>query len=199
METFELDISQVESAITALGDSALDQKKKSAEVKSLFEEDDQLVHLTAVLKKIPSHTNKVTNVRVRLPNPYRDATTMSVCLFVKDLSKEKWNFEIDKDAKIFKEELLGDRGVQNITEIISLRQLKREYKTYEAKRKLSSAFDVFISDDRILPMVIRNLGKSFFAKKKLPLPVRITEESDVEKKIQVGQAVIIPSLTDSSY
>ena len=47
-----------------------------------------------------------------------------------------------------------------------MRQLKREYKTYEAKRKLSSAYDIFLVDKRVHSEISRNLGKSFHEKKK---------------------------------
>ena len=54
-----------------------------------------------------------------------------VCLLVKDLKK---GLREDHEPSVdhFKD-LLEDRGVKGVTEVMSLRQLKVEHKQYEAK------------------------------------------------------------------
>jgi hypothetical protein len=54
----------------------------------------------------------------------------------------------------------------NQQQVIGLAKLRANYKQFEAKRKLSSSYDLFLSDARILPILPRLLGKSFFKKKK---------------------------------
>ena len=58
-------------------------------------------------------------------------------------------------------------------QVISLRELKVEYKQYEAKIQLSNKFDLFLADDRIIRMVPQFLGKSFYKKKKIPLQINL--------------------------
>ena len=57
--------------------------------------------------------------------------------------------------------------------IIPLRELKVEYKQFEAKIQLSNKFDLFLADDRIIRMVPHFLGKSFYKKKKIPLQINL--------------------------
>ncbi len=63
-------------------------------------------------------------------------------------------------------ELFADKGVEQIAEIIPLRQLKVEYKTFEAKAKLCNRFDKFLADDRIVRLLPKFLGKQFYQKKR---------------------------------
>ena len=48
------------------------------------------------------------------------------------------------------------------------------------RRKLCAQYDAFFSDDRILPMMPRLLGKVFFEKKKHPVPVRVSRVSALQ-------------------
>ena len=50
-------------------------------------------------------------------------------------------------------DMLADKGITTVTQVISLRELKVEYKQYEAKIKLSNKFDVFLADDRIIRLL----------------------------------------------
>ena len=43
-----------------------------------------------------------------------------------------------------------------------------------ARRRLCASYDLFLSDDRILPLLPKLLGKAFFKKKKQPIPVDLT-------------------------
>jgi len=136
-------------------------------------------------------------VNFAVPHPVVDALSTSVCLFIKDMDKDKWNMEVDKDAKLFKEALVYEKGIREIDVVISLRQLKREFKTYEAKRKLSTAYDMFLCDERVLPLVSRNLGKSFHKHKALPYPISITA-SNIRNQIKQSMCQARCILKDSS-
>lgn len=52
-------------------------------------------------------------------------------------------------------------------------KLRSQYKEFKARRELVSQYDMFICDDRILPMLTKALGKTFLAAKKQPVPIRI--------------------------
>ncbi len=45
---------------------------------------------------------------------------------------------------------------------MSLDRLRREYKEFKDRRELLSQYDLFLCDDRILPMMTKSLGKAFF-------------------------------------
>ena len=57
--------------------------------------------------------------------------------------------------------------------MIGVSKLKSNYKPFEARRRLCASFDLFLSDDRILPLLPPLLGKQFFKKKKQPIPVSL--------------------------
>ena len=87
-----------------------------------------------------------------------------VCLIVKDLEK---GIKPDHEPTLNHfNEILADKGIDNITQVISLRELKVEYKEYEAKNSLCQKFDIFLIDDRILRLVPKFLGKRFYSKKR---------------------------------
>ena len=87
-----------------------------------------------------------------------------VCLIVKDLEK---GLKIDHEPTLNHfNEALEEKGVDNITQVISLRELKVEYKQYEAKHSLCQKFDIFLVDERILRLVPKFLGKPFYSKKR---------------------------------
>ncbi len=48
------------------------------------------------------------------------------------------------------------------------------YESHEAKRELCKLYDLFLADERVLPMLPKLIGKSFFKKKKQPIPVDLT-------------------------
>ena len=77
--------------------------------------------------------------------------------------------------RLLLQDLLEDNGVSTdmVTEVISLRQLKVEYKQYESKLSLVKKFDVFLADTRILRLLPKFLGKPFYARKKFPVPISL--------------------------
>ena len=87
-----------------------------------------------------------------------------VCLLVKDLQKGI-KPDHEKTLEHFKA-LLEEKGVQCVSQIIALRELKVEYKTFETKTALCHKFDKFLCDDRIVRLVPKFLGKPFYRRKK---------------------------------
>jgi ribosome biogenesis protein UTP30 len=51
-------------------------------------------------------------------------------------------------------------------QVIGISKLRAKFRPYEAKRSLCHAYDMFLADDRVLPMLPRILGKKFFERKK---------------------------------
>lgn len=79
---------------------------------------------------------------------------MEICLFVKDPQREY-------------KDLIHSLGLDHvITKVIGISKLRKKYKEYEAKRLLCNSYDLFLADDRVLPLLPKLLGKTFFAKKR---------------------------------
>lgn len=68
-------------------------------------------------------------------------------------------------------------------QIIKLEKLRSQYKDFKDKRQLLSQFDLFLADDRILPMLTKALGKTFLKVKKQPIPVRLERKSSLAAQI----------------
>lgn len=114
---------------------------------------ERTVFLQVGLKTIPK--KRITKPhRIRLPHPLYVASSQGVCLIVKTTVK--------KNMKT----LMQESGTGSITKVLSVQKLRQNYREFEAKRKLSDSFDLFLADKRVLPLLPKLLGKSFFVKKK---------------------------------
>ena len=106
-------------------------------------------------------------IPLRLPHPLHVAGEgAEVCLFVKDHKGEG-----HKEAK---EKLGAFEKSGGVHKIIGLSKLKTKYESHESKRELCKLYDIFLADERILPSLPKLIGKSFFKKKKQPIPIKIT-------------------------
>ncbi|KAJ2768682.1 proteasome-interacting protein cic1, partial [Coemansia nantahalensis] len=133
------------------------QQEKEAPT-NLLADDAQTVYLVIGVKKL-SLQMKHKPYRIPLKVPIYDEAS-SVCLFTKN----------NDGAHI---EKLQSLNIPQIKEIISLAQLKTEYKAYEARRLLLARHELFLADDRVLGDLPEALGVKFFKAKKLPSPVNL--------------------------
>ncbi|KAF9898967.1 hypothetical protein BX616_003409, partial [Lobosporangium transversale] len=92
-----------------------------------------------------------------------------VCLFVKDPQKDY-------------KKLLEDKNVKSINKVIGVSKLRAKYKPYEAKRQLCASYGMFLADARVVAVLPKLLGKTFYLKKKQPVPVDMTK-TDLKKEI----------------
>ena len=131
----------------------------------LFEDEGSKVHVQVNGIKLPKDDRRqllrITMPHCVVPDP------VDVCLIVKDLQK---GLKVDHEptVNIFSE-LLADKGVRNVTKVMSLRELKVEYKPHEAKLSMSKQYDVILADDRIIRLLPKFLGKHFYKKKRFDL------------------------------
>ncbi|CAN0276603.1 unnamed protein product, partial [Hapterophycus canaliculatus] len=70
-----------------------------------------------------------------------------------------------------------------LTQVIKLEKLRTQYKDFKDRRQLLSQFDLFLADDRILPMLTKALGKTFLKVKKQPVPIKLERRSSLAKQI----------------
>merc|ERR550519_912593 len=155
--------------------------------KNLFESEGEKITLQISGIKLP-RINDSQIIKIRLPHtpmpPSRD-----VCLIVKDLEK---GIKPDHEATVEHfQSLLADKGINQITQVISLRELKVEYKQYEAKTQLCHRFDLFLADARIIRLLPQFLGKPFYKRKKLPIQVDLNSK---DLKGEVERAVMTVTL-----
>ncbi len=98
---------------------------------------------------------------------------------------------LDITKSHYKELLEKQESNQLIDEILPMRELRNEYKVFEAKQKLCNAFDVFLCDRKLmhnkfdyLPLF---LGKTFWLdSKKVPIPIDLDDnnlKSQLELKL----------------
>lgn len=155
----------VERAVDALVKWCAAQKQKE---KAQLLEDDQLLYVVVGMKKVPDK-GRTNPYVLELPHPlYQPDGNHEVCLIISDRehAKQKLDKQMAK-ARIEKEGL-------KISKVIPLSKLKTDYFAHEAKRKLCGSYDTFLADDRILGELPKLLGKTFFKKKKHPIPVNLT-------------------------
>lgn len=67
-----------------------------------------------------------------------------------------------------------------------MRQLRVEYDQYELKRRLLTQHDFILVDTRVLNHVSHLLGKMFFKKHNMLVPIRINEKGNLKKDIDIG-------------
>lgn len=157
-EKFPFKKAQVKLAVSALLAHLKDKEKDMSQKKKdeLFH-TEEIIQLVLGMKKIPSIVKKP----LKIPVPHNYNTDIEVCL----ISKEP--------GKVVKQKLV-DSGITNISKVISLTKLRKEYKTFALKRQLFTTYDVFLCDDRIYHFATKTLGKEFFKRKKEPIPIRLT-------------------------
>ena len=159
---------EAERAVNALYAHA--QSTRSAPKDNLLIETPyEYIWTILTTKKI--HKSSPNPHAIHLPHSFRIASCQNndVCLLVKAPASQT-------------ESLLEERGISHlIAKVIDLPTLRSTYSQFEARRALCDAYDLFLADDRIVPSLGKALGKKFFAKKKQPIAVRISEKDPARK------------------
>ena len=60
-------------------------------------------------------------------------------------------------------------------QIITIKKLGTHYKSYERRKQLAGAYDVFLADNRIFSLLFKKLGKAFLFKRGPPFPVNLSK------------------------
>lgn len=80
--------------------------------------------------------------------------------------------------------LFKDLVIPAVSKVISLTKLRKNYKSFEAKRQLRDSYDLFLTDNRIVTFLPAQLGKAFYTKKKIPIPIDLKRKSSITKQIE---------------
>ncbi|CAL1286935.1 unnamed protein product [Larinioides sclopetarius] len=121
-----------------------------------------------MLKKIPP-PQLLRMIRVPLPHSLVPEIS-EVCLITGDLDKRNHKAEIEPTVLHYKD-LLKKHSVTKVSQVIPLRQLRTEYKTFESKRQLAAAYDVFLVDKKLAGVMAKILGKPFLQSRKFPIQI----------------------------
>ncbi|GMT09253.1 hypothetical protein PFISCL1PPCAC_550 [Pristionchus fissidentatus] len=110
---------------------------------------------------------------IALPHPSIAATSAVFCVIMPDLDvsdKARTDADVEKQAREWEERIQADHGLTraNISKIMTMRQLIRVYHTFADKRKLATAYDVFLVEKRVHKSVQKHLGKEFIKAHKMP-------------------------------
>ncbi|XP_013169512.1 PREDICTED: ribosomal L1 domain-containing protein CG13096-like [Papilio xuthus] len=123
------------------------------------------------------------NVKFVLPHSTA-ASTREICLITPDLKKGK---RIDHEPTIDHwKDILQEAGVTEVKTVLPLRQLKVEYDQFELKRRLLTQHDFIMVDTRVLNHASHLLGKMFFKKHNMLIPVKVNEKGNIKKDVTVG-------------
>jgi ribosome biogenesis protein UTP30 len=146
--------------------------------------NDSIISVHFGLDKVPTHSSPKPK-RITIPHSLyktggddamgddEDLEEPSVCLIVKEDSKE-WIQELI--AQFPKEMGL-------VKKVLGLDSLRKKHAKFAQQRALLDRFDVFLADDRILPMLAKACGKHFFTAKKQPLPICVTRKTSLPSVI----------------
>ena len=132
--------------------------------------DAEAISVTVGLKQMP--TKKKVNA-YRIPLKHSLYADKEICLISKDPQSEY-------------EELLSRKPVEEVKQVISVGTLRKKFGQYSNKRDLFASYDMFLADDRVLPLLPPLLGKKFF-KGKQPVPVALKNESLFQKRIAAAR------------
>ena len=163
-----VDVELADRAVKAL----LKHDKSRANEQALLG-DDKAIQVQFTLEKIPQNPSHKP-IRVLVPHAlYKidadDSNGLeepSVCLIVKEESKP-WVQEMISNFP---------KEMGFVKKVLGLQSLRKKHARYEQRRELLSRYDVFMADDRILPMLAKSLGKEFFKAKKQPIPIALTRK-----------------------
>lgn len=108
-----------------------------------------------------------------------------VCLIVKEESKPWCQEMIDR----FPEHM----GC--VKKVMGLQSLREKHSRYEQRRTLLNKYNIFMADDRILPMLSKALGTDFYKAKKLPIPISLTRQEALPFAIQKALSATYMSIS----
>ena len=110
------------------------------------------VFLQITVKKLDK-SKMMKPIRIPLKHSLHDQSSLSVCLLVKDPQREYTD-------------LLTTLNIKLIERVVGVSKLKGKFKAFDARRQLLQDHDLFLADDRILPLLPKLLGKKWFDAKK---------------------------------
>ncbi|XP_047328434.1 putative ribosome biogenesis protein C8F11.04 isoform X2 [Impatiens glandulifera] len=155
-----------------------------AQKPQLLEEDD-FIYLVLTMKKIPPK-DRTNAYKIPLPHSLRDSSAASeFCLIIDDRDRSKSRLTSEDAKKKVKAEDIP------ISKVLKVSKLKTDYRPFEAKRKLCDSYDMFFADRRVIPLLPKMIGKQFYRKKKIPVPIDLTHKNWKEQIERVCSSALL--------
>jgi ribosome biogenesis protein UTP30 len=129
-------------------------KWNSKQEKNDLLESKEYFYLIVTLQEMPKKV-QLNPTLLHLKHPIHSDST--ICIFTKDPQS-------DYEDLPYK--------------TMGIKELK-EKKAYEEKRQLSGDYELFLADKRVLPLLPKKLGKSFFNKKKQPVGLDMKKSKEL--------------------
>ncbi|KAI0345653.1 ribosomal protein L1 [Trametopsis cervina] len=152
---------QCELAVDALLKHEQRRQEKLQETQ-LLPGKEQNVWLVLTVKQMQPQ-KKLKPHRIPIVHPLVDPRTSGVCL-------------ITKDPQRTYKDLLEKQKVKFVSRVVGVEKLKGKWKPFEARRLLLKENELFMADERVIPLLPKLLGKMFFNAKKQPIPVNLTRQ-----------------------
>ncbi|GJQ13816.1 hypothetical protein GpartN1_g5607.t1 [Galdieria partita] len=149
----------------------LREQKDSKRRQSLLKESEDFIFLIVTFKQIPER-KAWKPCALPLPHPIYVAGESEVCFIVKDPQRQIKDY-------------LAEHNLKGISKVIGVSKLRKKYSTFALKRQFVQSYDLFLADDRVVPMLAKTLGKECFRKKKVPIPIHMNKniERDIERAL----------------
>ena len=176
---------QIDKELVAKAVNALlkyHEKQVETQDKSQLFGEDSVVQVQFTLEVAPVRNNPKP-LRLVIPYEIYKVTDESVgdnleepdvCLIVKDEAKPWLQEMIEKFPQ----------HMGHIKKVLTLDSLRTKHKEFKQRRALMQRYSVFMADDRIVPMLMKALGKKFWEAKKQPIPIRITRKDSLPHMIR---------------
>lgn len=152
--------------------------KTSDKKKQLLDDVEEPIFLQIIGIKIPKC--RENTIHIDLPHSYLPKDT-EICFISSDLPNTDHR-DYDKATTHF-ENLLQSHRVTNIKTIMSFHQLRHEYQEFELKRKLVTAYNIFLADSKIQGKAVHFLGSTFYKAHKVPRALNF-DKPDVRAQIE---------------
>ncbi|KAG0649319.1 ribosome biogenesis [Hyphodiscus hymeniophilus] len=180
---YQLNSAQVLKASSALLKRIQTTEKASSSSKTNLlaaadDEEDQSsestpIWLNLTTKKHIIDQKRLKPSKVTVPHALNTSPTTTICL----ITASPQRAYKDVVASPAFPASLGAR----ITRVVDLEHLRKKWGQYENQRKLFSEHDVFLADDRIITMLAKALGKTFYkTQAKRPVPVNLAPAAKKE-------------------
>lgn len=163
-QKFGIEANDIAKAVKAV----IKLHKENPKLKNQLFNDNINLFLQVCCHKVPRGPSRI--IRIPLSNSLLTPDD-EVCLIVSELKGVK-NIEHEKHIEHY-ENLLRNKGVENIKKIMTFHEFRTEYETFEQKSRLVDLYDMFLVDGRISGKVVNKCGKIFYNKRKVPTAIKL--------------------------
>lgn len=154
----------------------VEKEQKSTKLELFDEEDDNNVYLQITTKKFysdkPNFKPKIIKLRHSFFNS-DNTNDFKICLIIRD------QLIVNSDQV----DAIENERIPNLSKILTLKDIKTEFKPFEKRRQLYNEYNMFLVDEALLNSLPSALGKVFYnnGNSRIPLPIKVVSSSHPKK------------------